>query len=257
MLRLALPLRPLAASPTVLFVALLLPALGACDRDRAASDDAVHTLPTQLEIPDAAALHGIPAPLPEPDTVACADDGQCRAWRPSAWGPRVECCYEFGCGLDFEALHTDQWALLRAWREANPVDCSEELHESGSCAINPPACPFDTSPPPTRCVDGRCALALPDPWPVVADEAQTCSVGSDCVAVHGIALSSRGRCCAGGCDSPWHALARETVGALEDWLDTHAPSCAEVQEALQCEPATRCAGEPPGVRCADGFCVLE
>lgn len=231
----------------------------ACTRDAQAppEDLAEADGPARLVIPPASELIGAPQPVPGTQPLACEDDDMCRVWRPSAWGPRVECCYEYGCELDFEPIHADEWALLRAWREANPVDCTAELQEGRPCLTDIPACPFETAPPMARCLDGQCGLALPPRWPVVAPEAQTCSVASECVAVRASVFVTLERCCAGHCPDLWAALNREGLRVLEDWLDRHAPRCAEVREALDCDPATPCPGDPPPVRCRDGFCALQ
>lgn len=241
-------LRPLAALALLLLVA-------SCTRPPVEEpatglDEAPAEAPQEA---DPASWEGEPMPDVDPSRTACHADDACRVWRPSSWNARVECCYEYGCAMDWTPIHADDWERLRAWRQANPFDCQEAIDDDGPCAVAPDVCGLQLDAT-AACVEERCTLVLPTSGPTFTDSARTCRTDSHCVAVRRDFLSERARCCEGICGT-WTAISTEALSNAEAWLGQDAPACPT--DGACPEPSARCDQEAPQVRCLAGLCRLE
>lgn len=234
--------------------------LGACDRgeerERVDLSAAPDVLP-EVEAVDPVPLEGSAMPDPEAAPQACTEDIECRSWRPASWNPRVECCYEYACDLDWRPIHLEQWQGVRAWRRANPFDCSRELQQGGPCTQGV-TCPLQAEPPPARCHDGECVLDWPERWPIPDPRGQTCSVSADCMALPESAFSQRRRCCDMPCaERGWIPLRNDAARAVERWLENDPIDCARWQDRDgECAEPRPCSELPPPVTCRAGFCAL-
>jgi hypothetical protein len=205
---------------------------------------------------ETATLEGAPAPDITTGAQTCTADDECRVYQPSDWNPRVECCYEYGCDLDYAAVNTETWQQLRAWQRANPFDCTTHLREGGPCTSRTVECGLSQQAPAARCDDGHCAVVYPDPWPAIDPGTQRCTSDAECVAHRPSATSPEARCCGSRCESDWVAIARETAAELERWRADHAPACDVWRQSNPCPPPTACELTPPPVACRGGACVL-
>lgn len=191
------------------------------------------------------------------DEQHCETHEDCRVFQPGDWNARVECCYEYGCDLDYVAVSSRTWAAIRAWQRANPFDCAAHLRDAGPCNPRGARCGLVQHAPAAACQDGRCRLALPEVWPAVDPDAQRCTSPADCLAFRPSSTSGVARCCGGACDGEWTAINRDTAQEIDRWRNNHAPSCESWREANDCPPTTACSLIPPPVTCRGGECVVE
>ncbi len=186
----------------------------------------------------------------------CETAADCRVFQPGDWSARVECCYEYGCDLDYVAVNQATLAAQRAWQAENRFDCAAHLRESGPCASQVPRCGLSQAPPEAICREGTCAVAWPDPWPAVDPDAQTCAVDADCAPFRPASLSPLGRCCGGDCRPEHVAVNRATLDALQRWRTERAESCEVALGGQPCPPVETCAVPTPPARCAAGLCRI-
>lgn len=198
-----------------------------------------------------------PPKLDTPGARACASDDACRVMQPSDWDARVECCYEYPCSLDYLAINQSTWDALRAWRLANPFDCTQHLQREGPCAPRTERCGLDQEPPEARCREGMCEVAWPLDGPQPDPEAQLCSTRRDCLAYRATATSFQTRCCGQDCRSRWTAINGRTRVEIEAWSSQQAPACDAWFGAPECPSDEVCDPVvPPAVTCRDGQCGL-
>ncbi|MCB9507895.1 MAG: hypothetical protein H6698_06200 [Myxococcales bacterium] len=207
-----------------------------------------------VEAPTRESLAGAPPPAVLPAEQSCARNEDCRVHQPSDWNVRVECCYEYGCELDYVAINQTTWAALRAWQAANRFDCAAELQREGPCATRAPRCGLSQDPPAAVCVDGLCTVATPTSWPVIDAAAQRCTAPGDCGAFDTATTSLRSRCCGSACGGEWVPINRSTALELAAWTAA-APPCDGFDRS-EC-PADPCDEPAPAVTCRGGQCVLE
>ncbi len=212
--------------------------------------------PGEDNVVDPAVLDGADPPTVVPEEQSCRIDDDCRAYQPGDWSPRVECCYEYPCDLDYTAVNQRTWTAMRAWRDANPFDCAAHLQDVGPCRHRTARCGLDQQAPPAACVDGLCIVAWPDPWPAVDPEAQACTVDPDCLAYRPSSSSTRGRCCGDVCGSQWVAISRATAVEIDRWTHERAEPCATWLAANSCPEPLACSSTPPRVECRGGACVV-
>jgi hypothetical protein len=200
------------------------------------------------------------ATLPAPSFVAgslpaqtCGADSDCRVIQPSDWSAGVECCYEYGCDLDYVAVNQDAFRIWRSWKAANPFDCQTHLQENGPCENRASRCGFVQDPPEAACVMGTCQVALPEVWPVVDEQAQSCTVSAECRVVNLGGATPQAQCCSNNCNANWAALNDATFAEYSTYQAMlPALECAAVS-CLQEE----CAAEPPIAACDTGMCRLR
>lgn len=203
-------------------------------------------------VPTAEELVGAPMPVlgvPQP----CASDDECRVVQPSDWSPAVECCYDYPCSLDYLAINADYADLYRAWQRANPFDCAEFSQEIGPCRTQAVTCGLSQDPPGAACIEGMCQLVLPDRWPAVDPQAQTCGTDGDCVPYRLRDVIDGMSCCPTGCEEgDWVAITRATRGEFIDYIESNPPECGE-----WCPDERECDFDEPDVSCDGGYCVLQ
>ena len=207
---------------------------------------------TNLEAPqdDPVDWANAPHPSTDPGERPCRDDSECRTWRPSSWSPRVECCYEYGCDLDWHALHDDQWRDVRAWRQANPFDCEAELQRSGPCSTRPVSCALAWEAR-ALCQGGVCALAAPPAGPELLPQASTCHVDSDCAVLSRSRLAEETRCCPDLC-GPFVAVNQQALREIAAWVESANQDCG----SDLCPAPPPCPQLQPATRCSAGQCQL-
>lgn len=186
----------------------------------------------------------------------CEVDEQCRVFQPGDWSPEVECCYEYGCNLDYVAVNGSTVEQQRAWQRAHPFDCTEHLRQHGPCETRVPVCGLDQTPPPAACIENQCKIVYPDPWPSVVPDAQTCALDADCVPFRVSSTSLMSRCCGIDCNPSWVAVSASTLAEVQTWLSSFAPSCESWSLNSQCPQSEACAVTAPPVRCVAGVCAL-
>jgi len=189
----------------------------------------------------------------QPGLQPCASDDECRIAQPSDWSADVECCYEYGCTLDYVAINADNQSALRAWQRVHPFDCTAHLQANGPCENRAMQCGLSQDPPAAACIEGQCAVRFPPTWPVIDLAVQTCAVDAECTPVRPGATTLQERCCHDRCDAQWMAVNQQTAGELRAWLAmTPAGACDDLTcgETVACEPS------PPAVACASGLCML-
>lgn len=191
------------------------------------------------------------------DAQTCESHDECRVFQPGDWNPRVECCYEYACDLDYVAVNTETWAAIRAWQRANPFDCAAHLQEVGPCNPRSPRCGLVQDAPAAACVEGLCQVAAPEVWPVIDPATQRCTSPADCLAFRPSSTSPEARCCGTACDGEWVAVNRDTATELDRWRNHHAVSCDTWRVDNACPPAGECNLIPPPVTCRGGECVVE
>jgi hypothetical protein len=233
---------------------------GSSELDGTAEGSGAHTESSASMVDDPidpAALAGSPSPAIDDESRTCRVDDDCRVVQPGDWSAAVECCYDYPCKLDYEAVNTRWFERQRAWQLANPFDCTVELAEQ-PCPTRTPRCGLSQDPPPVACDEGTCRIAWPEPWPVVDPEAQTCTVDDECITYAQSRTSIAGRCCNNACIGEPVAVNRRTAEALATWTETHAPACDDVLpdgdgcDVQDCDP-----WEPPAAHCNAGLCALE
>lgn len=200
------------------------------------------------------------ATLPPPSFIggslpqqSCGADSDCRVIQPSDWSADVECCYEYGCELDYVAINQDSFRIWRAWKTANPFDCQAHLQSDGPCENRAMRCGFVQDPPEAACVAGVCQVAFPDVWPVVAPEAQSCTVSAECRVVNLGGATPAAQCCANNCNANWTAINDATFAEYSTYQ--------AMLPALECAgvpcPPEECNAEPPISACDTGMCRLR
>lgn len=201
-------------------------------------------------------LATLPAPSFTPSSLpsqTCSADSDCRTIQPADWSADVECCYEYGCGLEFVAVNQATFGIWRAWKTANPFDCPAHLQANGPCENRPIRCGLLQDEPASACVMGVCQVVFPDTWPAADPQAQTCAVDSDCAAINLDAASAQAQCCPESpCIGRWAALNERTRQEFSQLLAMQpAVSCDDVGcQQLFC-------GRPPHVAtCDTGLCRL-
>jgi hypothetical protein len=215
----------------------------------------VNVVPAVAADPVPVELSGAERPPWSPETQTCEVDSECRVMQPSDWSAEVECCYEYGCQLDYVAVNTATQQAQRAWQAANRYDCTEHLRSNGPCETRVPRCGLDQSAPQAVCRSGLCDIAWPDPWPVTDSDAQTCSIDADCRAYRPGSNSPLTRCCNAACDTNWTAINTATLDELTRWRTEEAVSCERLfGEANPCPEAVPCQPTAPAVTCAAGLC---
>ena len=208
------------------------------------------------EAVDPADLVGAPPPPIDATSRTCRVDDDCRVVQPGDWSAAVECCYDYPCTLDYDAVNTGWLERRRAWQQANPFDCAAALAEQ-PCPTRSPRCGLSQDPPPVACDDGTCRIAWPAPWPVVDPDAQTCTVDDKYIAFAHSRTSAKGRCCDNTCIRSPVAVNRRTAEALTAWIETDAPSCESVLPDTSACGIDDCAPwDPPPAHCDAGLCAL-
>lgn len=189
----------------------------------------------------------------QPGLQPCASDDECRIAQPSDWSADVECCYEYGCTLDYVAINAENQGALRAWQRAHPFDCTAHLQANGPCENRAMQCGLLQDPPGVMCVEGQCAVRFPPTWPVIDLAVQTCAVDAECTPVRPGATTLQERCCHDRCDAQWMAVNQQTARELRSWLAmTPAGACDD----LTCGDTVACEPTPLPVACSSGLCVL-
>jgi hypothetical protein len=183
----------------------------------------------------------------------CSADSDCRTIQPADWSADVECCYEYGCGLEFVAVNQSSFGIWRAWKNANPFDCPTHLQANGPCENRPIRCGLLQDEPESACVMGTCQVIFPDTWPAADPQAQTCAVDNDCSVVNLDAASPQAQCCQESpCTGRWAALNERTRQEFSQLLAMQpAVSCDNVD----CEPV-QCTRPALVVTCETGICRL-
>lgn len=187
---------------------------------------------------------------------ACGAHADCRVIQPGDWNPRVECCYEYSCDLDYVAINQDTWALVRAWQRANSFDCAQNLQQEGPCSSRSQPCGLVQDSPAAVCDEGLCRVQLADPWPVVDPEKQRCTAALDCVPYATHSGSFESRCCGVTCETDWIAVTRQTAGEIDRWRNYHATPCEVLMESESCPRLEHCDSVAPSVTCEGGQCVV-
>lgn len=228
--------------------------------EQAAPRDPVEAAEPSVPAPteDPASWEGAPPPSVDLDDQPCAAHDECRVFQPSDWNPRVECCYEYSCDLDYVAINDGTWDRIRAWQQANPFDCVAHLGEAGPCSARTPRCGLIQDAPTAACIDNQCVATLPEPWPAADPEAQRCTSDAECLAYRPASTSDLGRCCGLACEGfDWIAINDTTAEEVDRWLRNHAPSCEDYLAEQPCDLMGACALRPPSTRCRGGVCVID
>lgn len=207
---------------------------------------------------DAAEAVVAPAGPPEIrlDEQSCEQHGDCRVFQPGDWNPRVECCYEYSCDLDYVAINQATWQLVRDWQRENPFDCTQHLREEGPCSARAQRCGLIQDSPAAVCNEGLCRVETADPWPAIDPEMQRCTAALDCLAVDTNGGSFTARCCGSSCVAEWTAVNRQTAGELDRWRNYHATPCERLLEDQTCPRLEECRQMRPDATCEGGECVL-
>jgi len=208
----------------------------------------------EIVVPDRETLAGLDAPPGIDDTQICRVDTDCRVYQPSDWDPRVECCYEYPCALDYAAVNQQTWTMMRAWQQANPFDCASYVQTSGPCSNRPIRCGLSQEPPDAACVEGTCQVIYPHPWPQIDPNAQACSVNADCRAFWTQSLGYLARCCDYDCREQWIGISAATLDELRTWEETLAPTCDEILAVHTCPAPVQCISRPRVAECRAGLC---
>lgn len=187
---------------------------------------------------------------------SCGEHADCRVFQPGDWNPRVECCYEYSCDLDYVAINQQTWQLVRDWQRANPFDCTEHLQREGPCSSRAQRCGLIQDSPAAVCDGGLCRVETATPWPAVDPEMQRCTAALDCLAVDTNGGSFRARCCGSNCFADWAAVNRQTAGELDRWRHYHATPCETLLEEATCPRLEECHQMRPDATCEGGQCVL-
>ena len=242
------------------FVLTLLIALAGC-RQRTVSDQPAEPEPTTAEgsgevEADEADPAGADPPSIRLDEQSCEAHADCRVIQPGDWNPRVECCYEYSCDLDYVAINQDTWGRVREWQRANPFDCTAHLGEEGPCSSRAQPCGLIQDSPAAVCEDGLCQVSFAAPWPAVDPELQRCTSALDCVAYPTNGGSFEARCCGLTCTDHWTPINRQTAGELDRWRNYHATPCDRLMEDQTCPRLEECDSVTPPISCEGGRCVL-
>jgi hypothetical protein len=209
------------------------------------------------EAPEAENPAGAAPPPIRLDEQNCETHSDCRVIQPGDWNPRVECCYEYSCDLDYVAITQDTWGLVREWQRANPFDCTAHLGEVGPCSSRAQPCGLVQDSPAAVCSEGLCQVSLVDPWPPVDPEMQRCTGTLDCVAYPANGGSFETRCCGRTCADTWTPINRQTAGELDRWRNYHAQPCELMMEDQTCPRLEECRSAAPAVTCEGGQCILS
>jgi len=230
---------------------------GGCDRAEVEdTEDSAGSSEAFAQGPGVVIVEGVP-PQIRLDAQACAQHSDCRVFQPGDWNERVECCYEYGCDLDYVAVNQETWTLLRQWQRDHPFDCVSHLREQGPCANRSTRCGLIQDAPAAACQEGVCRVATPPQWPIVDPEAQRCTSDADCAAYRSAESSPLERCCGQDCSDEWISISRNTEAEIDRWRAHHAPRCETWREQHECPPSTACALVSPGVTCRGGECRLR
>jgi hypothetical protein len=210
-----------------------------------------------VAIPTADVLRTMPAPVVDDAARRCRVDTDCRVHQPSDWSAAVECCYDYGCSLEYEAVNLGTWRLVQAWRRANAFDCVAHVRDKGPCPSETARCGLAQEPPPAACVEQQCRVAWPERWPVVDAQAQRCEVDADCTSVPASSTAPAQRCCPDLCSSERVAVNRSTAQELDAWKAAHTGDCEAWRTDNRCPPTATCAGPRAVPACVGGLCALE
>jgi hypothetical protein len=208
------------------------------------------------ETPSALDSDGSAPPAIRLDEQRCETHADCRVIQPGDWNPRVECCYEYSCDLDYVSVNQDTWALVRQWQRANPFDCTEHLREEGPCSARAQPCGLVQDSPAAECSNGLCRVAIAPPWPAIDPEMQRCTEALSCVAYPSNGGSFDARCCGLACADTWAAVNRQTAGELDRWRNYHATPCEVLMEAQTCPRLEDCNSTAPSTTCLGGRCTI-